>query len=679
MRITIVLALGVCCAGAAWAQRGNLNATLPGFDPGAIDRSTSPCTNFYQYACGTWLKNNPIPSDQASWGRFDELQEHNREVLHQIAEKDSQPAPSRTAIEQKVGDYWAACMDEARINSLGTGPLKDELARIAAINGKADLAVEVARLHSIGVNTLFNLSSGQDFKDSTEVIAQADQGGLGLPERDYYFKEDDKSKEIRREYLKHLAAMFRLLGSPAAEADAKADVVMKFETALAKGSLDVTSRRDPSNVYHRMRLSQLESMDPAFDWPAYLKEVKAPPIRELNVAVPDFFKAMDGLLEVALATPQSAADLKTYLTWDYVHNQSPLLPAPFVNENFRFYRTVLTGTKEMRPRWKRCIQMEDAELGEALGQEYVNRTFGQEGKQRTLEMVHYLEQALGQDIQKLDWMSPVTRQRAMDKLHAITNKIGYPEKWKDYSTVIIRRDDAIGNSTRASQFEFHRDLNKIGKPVDRLEWQMTPPTVNAYYDPQMNNINFPAGILQPPFFTREGDDAANFGAIGAVIGHELTHGFDDQGRQFDAKGNLADWWTDADAKAFEQRSQCFVNEYGSFKVGDVNLNGKLTLGENTADNGGARVAYMALMDKLAGKPEQKIDGFTPQQRFFLGFGQIWCESTRPEAERLQATTDPHSLPQYRVNGTVSNMPEFSSAFGCKEGQPMVRAKACRVW
>jgi endothelin-converting enzyme/putative endopeptidase len=659
---------------AAWAQRGATINTLPGFDPGAIDHAVNPCANFYQYACGAWLKNNPIPSDQASWGRFDELQEHNREVLHDIAEKDSTPAGTRTPIEQKVGDYWAACMDETRINERGTEPLNPELARIAAIKTKADLSLEIARLHSIGVNVLFNLASGQDFKDSTEVIAQADQAGLGLPERDYYFKEDDKSKEIRREYVKHIASMFRLLGSSAAEADAKAEAAMRFETALAKGSLDVTSRRDPTKVYHRMPLSQLETLDPSFDWPVYLKEVKAPAIKELNVAVPDFFKAMDAEIKSA-----DNPNIKTYLVWHFVHNQAALLPAAFVNENFRFYRTVLTGTKEMRPRWKRCIQLEDYELGEALGQEYVNRTFGQEGKQRTLEMVRYLEEALGQDIQKLDWMSPVTKQRAMEKLHAITNKIGYPEKWKDYSSVTIARDDAIGNSRRANEFEFHRDLNKIGKPVDRLEWQMTPPTVNAYYDPQMNNINFPAGILQPPFFMRQGDDAVNFGAIGAVIGHELTHGFDDQGRQFDAKGNLADWWTEADGKAFEQRSECFVNQYGSFKAGDVNLNGKLTLGENTADNGGIRVAYMALMNKLKGAAGAKIDGFTPQQRFFLGFAQVWCENARPEQERLQATTDPHSLPQYRVNGTVSNQPEFSSAFGCKEGQPMVREKACRVW
>jgi endothelin-converting enzyme/putative endopeptidase len=660
---------------AAWGQRGSstLN-TLPGFDPGAIDHSASPCTNFYQYACGAWLKNNPIPSDQASWGRFDELQEHNREVLHEIAEKDAQPSSTRTPIEQKVGDYWAACMDEPRINARGTEPLQAELGRIAAIRSKTDLAVELARLHAIGINAFFNLSSGQDFKDSTEVIAQADQAGLGLPERDYYFKEDDRSKEIRKEYVKHVAAMFRLLGSSAAEAESKADAVMKLETALAKGSLDVTSRRDPAKVYHRMPLGEFEKMDPAFDWSAYLKEIKSPAIKELNVAVPEFFKAMDA----EIASPDSS-NVKTYLAWHYAHNQAPLLPAAFVNENFRFYRTVLTGTKEMRPRWKRCIQMEDIELGEALGQEYVNRTFGQEGKERTLQMVHYLEQALGQDIQKLDWMSPATRQRAVEKLHAITNKIGYPERWKDYSTVAIARDDAIGNSRRANAFEVHRDLNKIGKPVDRLEWQMTPPTVNAYYDPQMNNINFPAGILQPPFFMRQGDDAVNFGAIGSVIGHELTHGFDDQGRQFDAKGNLADWWTEADGKAFDQRSQCFVNQYGAYKVGDVNLNGKLTLGENTADNGGLRIAYMALMAKLAGAAGAKIDGFTPQQRFFLGFAQIWCENARPEQERLQATTDPHSLPQYRVNGTVSNQAEFSSAFGCKEGQPMVREKSCRVW
>ena len=667
----------VCLASAALAQRGtqssNLN-TLPGYDPGAIDHSASPCGNFYQFACGTWLKNNPIPPDQAAWGRFDELQEHNREILHQIAEKDAQPSPTRTSIEQKVGDFWAACMDETKIQSLGTEPLKQELARIAALRSRTDVAVEIGKLHEVQVNVLFNFASGQDFKDSTDVIGQADQAGLGLPERDYYFKEDDRSKEIRKEYVKHVAAMFRLTGSPAAEADTKAEAVMKFETALAKGSLDVTSRRDPAKVYHRMPLAKLQEMDPAFDWSAYLKEVKAPAIKDLNVAVPEYFKAMDDLLKAG-----ASADLKAYLAWHYVHNEAPLLPSAFVSENFRFYRTVLTGTKEMRPRWKRCIQMEDAEIGEALGQEYVNRTFGQEGKQRTLEMVNYLEQALGRDIQALDWMSPATKKRAMEKLNAITNKIGYPEKWKDYSSVAVTRDDAVGNFRRANAFEFHRDLNKIGKPVDRLEWQMTPPTVNAYYDPQMNNINFPAGILQPPFFMRQGDDAVNFGAIGAVIGHELTHGFDDQGRQFDAKGNLDDWWTQEDAKKFEQRAECFVNQYGGYKAGDVSLNGKLTLGENAADNGGLRIAFMALMAKLAGNTGDKIDGFTPQQRFFLGFAQVWCENARPEQERLQATTDPHSLPQYRVNGTVSNMGEFSSAFSCKEGQPMVREKACRVW
>jgi endothelin-converting enzyme/putative endopeptidase len=677
MGLTRFFSLFLWLTASALAQRGNQSATvnsLPGFDPGAIDSSVSPCTNFYQYACGTWLKNNPIPPDQSRWGRFDELQENNREVLHQIAEKDATPSPSRTPIEQKVGDYWGACMNESLIESLGTKPLQAELAFIAGIQDRSTLAQELGRLHAMGINVLFNFSSGQDFKNSNEVIAQADQGGLGLPERDYYFKDDDRSKEIRREYVKHVAAIFRLLGSAAQQADAQADVVMRLETALAKGSLDVTARRDPANVYHRMTLTQLQTLDPSFDWTAYLKEVKAPSIQELNVAVPDFFKAMEPLVK----SPASP-DVKTYFTWQYVHSQAPLLPSAFVAENFRFYRTVLTGTKEMRPRWKRCIQMEDAELGEALGQEYVSRTFGQEGKDRTLEMVHYIEQAMGQDLQKIDWMSAQTKQKAIEKLHAIANKIGYPEKWKDYSTVRISREDADGNSVRAIQFEFHRDLNKIGKPVDRLEWQMTPPTVNAYYDPQMNNINFPAGILQPPFFSREGDDAANFGAIGAVIGHELTHAFDDEGRQFDANGNLSDWWTAADAKAFDQRSQCFVNEYGSFKVGDVYQNGKLTLGENTADNGGIRIAYMALMDKLAGKPTTKVDGFTPQQRFFLGFGQIWCENARPEQERLQATTDPHSLPQYRVDGTVSNMSEFSSAFSCKEGQPMVREKACRVW
>lgn len=657
MKFTYFLLFAAACCGQELPS-----GTIAGFDPKAIDKSVNPCTDFYQYSCGTWLKDNPIPPDQAAWGRFSELAERNRTILKNILEK----APAGT----QLGDYYASCMDENAIERKGIAALKPELDRIAALSTPAEITAEIARLHSEGVDAFFGFGSGQDFKDSTEVIAQLDQSGLGLPERDYYLKDDPKSKEIRQKYVEHLRKMFALLGTK--DADAAAASVMALETALAKGSQDVVTRRDPSKIYHRMTVAEAAKLSPSFDWKAYFHDVRAPKFDVVNVVSPEFF----GAFEAALKSPQ----LKNYLTWHYVHAEAALLPKAVVDENFDFYGKTLTGSKELKARWKRCVAFTDNELGEALGRIYVEQTFGADGKERTLKMVHAIEQSLGADLQKLDWMTPETKVRAIEKLHAITNKIGYPEKWRDYSTVKIVRGDALGNSERASEFEFHRQLDKIGKPVDRLEWSMTPPTVNAYYDPQMNNINFPAGILQPPFFDKQMDDAVNFGAIGAVVGHELTHGFDDEGRQFDAKGNLRDWWTPKDADAFETRTQCIVDEYGGFVVdGDLKLNGKLTLGENTADNGGLRVAYAALMTSLAGKMPPKRDGLTAQQRFFLGWGQIWCENESKEIRRLQAQTNPHSLGSFRVNGTVSNSPEFAQAFGCKAGDAMVRPKACRVW
>lgn len=647
----------------------------PGFDLAAMDLAAQPCDNFFQYACGTWLKKNPIPPDRSRWGRFDELEERNLAILRDILEKNSKDDPARAAIDQKIGDYYASCMDEPAIDRKGTTPLEPELKRIGGIADLTALSDEVARLHVLGVNALFNFTSGQDAKDSTQVIGQADQGGLGLPDRDYYFKDDAKSVETRKRYAEHVQKMFELLGRPSDKAAGEAQAVMKIETALAKGALDRVSRRDPVKVYHKMTIQELGAINESFAWPKYFAGVGGPAIRSLNVAEPEFFKQMQTVLRAT-----SLDDWKTYLTWHLVHAEAPLLPAAFVNENFNFYGKLLTGAKELRPRWKRCVSFADNELGEALGRRYVEQTFGAEGKQRTLKMVRALETALGEDIQNLDWMTPATKQKAMEKLHAIANKIGYPEKWRDYSTVKIVRGDALGNSARASTFEFHRQLAKIGKPVDRLEWQMTPPTVNAYYDPQMNNINFPAGILQPPFYDNRADDAVNFGGIGAVIGHELTHGFDDEGRQFDPKGNLRDWWTERDAKEFEKRAGCIADEYSGFTaVDDLHLNGKLTLGENTADNGGVRIAYMALMNTLAGKTVPKIDGFTPAQRLFLGWGQIWCESNTPEIARLMAQTNPHSPGEYRVNGVLRNMPEFGQAFGCTLGQKMTPKDACRVW
>ena len=649
--------------------------STPGFDISALDKSVSPCVDFYQYSCGTWLKNNPIPPDQSSWGRFSELHERNQTILRAVLEKAEADTPTRNANDQKIGDYYASCMDEPGINRKGTEPLKPEIDRIAALKSTTELPAELVHLHSVGVDVFFQFGSGQDFKDSSQVIAQADQGGLGLPERDYYFKTDPTSVTIRQKYVAHLAKWFELLGVSPTAAAAKAKTIMALETALAKGSQDVVTRRDPSKIYHPMPVADLQKRTPDFSWSVYLTGTAAPKVESLNVVAPEFFDAFEAQIKSA-----SLDDIKTYLTWRYTDHEGPFLPTAFVNERFDFNGKVLTGAKELKPRWKRCVAMTDGDLGEALGKAFVEQTFGADGKERTLKMVHEIEQSMGADLKQLDWMTPETKAKAVEKLHAVANKIGYPDNWRDYSSVKIMRGDALGNTDRATIFEFHRQLNKIGKPVDRTEWGMTPPTVNAYYDPQMNNINFPAGILQPPFFDKKADDPVNYGAIGAVIGHELTHAFDDEGRQFDPQGNLKDWWTPKDADAFETRSQCLIDEYSKFiATGDVHINGKLTLGENTADNGGLRIAYMALMDALAGKTSPKIDGLTSQQRFFVAFGQIWCENQTDEVKRLQAQTNPHSIDKYRVNGVVSNMPEFRQAFACTEGQPMAPAKMCRVW
>jgi putative endopeptidase len=645
------------------------------FDINAIDRAADPCIDFYQYACGTWIKNNPIPNDQSRWGRFSELAERNREVLREILEEAAKPDPKRDQVTREIGDFYAACMDEKTIEAHGLDPLKPQLDRIRSLKDKAELAELVAHLQKEGMGSLFEFGSGQDFKDSTQVIAQLDQGGIGLPDRDFYFREDAKSAELRQQYVAHVQRMFELMGDKPEAAKANADTVMRIETALAKGSLDNVSRRDPEKVYHRLTKPELAALAPNFHWNDYFVAMSGPTFVTVNVAWPDFFKALNAELQTA-----SLDDWKTYLTWHLLHARATMLPSKFLQENFDFFGKTLTGAKEMRPRWKRCVDYTDAALGEALGQKFVERTFGKEGKARTLAMVDRLEKALGEDIQALPWMTAATKTKAAAKLAAIRNKIGYADHWRDYSSVTIKRDDALGNIARADRFEFQRQLNKIGKPVDRGDWDMTPPTVNAYYDPLMNDINFPAGILQPPFFDNDMDDAVNFGGIGMVIGHELTHGFDDQGSQFDAEGNLKDWWTPEDKKAFDEREACIAEEYSRFSVAPgINVNGKLTLGENTADNGGIRIAIMALETALANRMRPEIGGYTPEQRFFLAFGQIWCSNDRPEAERLQVQTDPHSPPRFRVNGVVQNSPEFQKAFSCKVGQPMAPPNACRVW
>ena len=644
---------------------------VPGFDVNALDQSANTCTDFYQFACGGWLARNPVPADRARWGRFDELAERNQAALRAILEK----AASSSA-DRQIGDYYTACMDEKSVESMGLRPVKATLDRIAGLKASADLAGEVARLHSQGVEVLFGLGAQQDFKDATRVIAGVDQGGLGLPDRDYYLKDEARFADVRKQYVPHIARMFELAGDGREAALEAARHVVKIETALARASLERVKRRDPANVYHMTRKADLVALTPAFGWDAYFAGVAAPPVAELNVAWPDFFKG----LQTVLADTDVAA-LKSYLRWHSLRAAAPLLPAAFVNENFAFYGKTLTGAKELRPRWKRCVELVDGHLGEALGQRYVEATFGAEGKERMSKLVAALERALEKDIRELPWMTEATRRQAQAKLAAITNKIGYPDRWRDYRMVKVARNDAMGNAERAEAFELRRQLAKIGQPVDRGEWLMTPPTVNAYYMPLQNNINFPAGILQPPFFERTMDDAVNFGAVGSVIGHELTHGFDDRGRKFAANGNLADWWTPEDATEFEKRAACFVDQYGAYTVagGEVKLNGKLTLGENTADNGGVRIAHMALMDTLAVAAAPLREGFTPEQRLFLAWGQIWCQNETEESARLRAQTDAHSPGRYRVNGVLSNMPEFQKAFACPAGSAMVRENACRVW
>ena len=640
-----------------------------------LDKTIDPCTDFYAYACSKWQQQNPIPSDRPSWGRFNELQERGEYIVRDILEKAGPSQSNRSPIEQKIGDYYASCMDESVVEKAGTKPLDENFQRIAALKSKQDLAREAVRLHREGVNALFSFGSQEDFKNSTMVIAQVDQGGLGLPDRDYYFKDDAKSADLRKKYVEHVAKMFQLLGDAPDKAAQEAKAVMDIETALAKNALDPTTRRDPAKIYHKMTNAELASLGPAFNWNLYLTEVGAPAISGLNVAEPDFVKGLDGVLNNT-----SVDDLKTYLRWQTLHTAAPFLPAAFVQENFNFFSKELQGTKELRPRWKRCVTYTNNDLGEAVGQKYVEQTFGAEGKARMLTMVEALEKALGQDIQALPWMGEETKKQAAVKLAAITNRIGYPDKWRDYSSLKIAAGDALGNSLRANEFEFQRQLNKIGKPVNKNDWPYPPTTVNASYNPLQNNITFPAAILQPPFFDKEADDAMNFGAIGAAIGHELTHGFDDEGSQFDAKGNLNDWWTADDKKKFEERTACIRDQYGDYvAVDDVKLNGKLTLGENTADNGGLRIAYMALMNTLAGKEPAPKDGFTAQQRFFLGFANIWCGQRTDAYTRMLATIDPHSPGRWRVNGTLSNMPEFRDAFQCKPNATMVRQNACRVW
>jgi len=647
------------------------------FDLSAIDKSVNPCENFYEYACGSWRKNNPIPGDQSRWGRFNELAEYNRQVLHEILEKTAHATGPRNAVDQKIGDFYGACMDEAAINAKGAAPLKPLMDRIASVTNKNQLIDTLAWLQNQGIGgILFAFGSSPDLHNASVEIANVFQSGLGLPDRDYYLKDDAKSQETRQKYVAHMTNMFVLLGDSPEAAAKEAQVVMDIETKLAQATMERVKVRDPKNRDHKMKVAELVALAPNLSLERYFQGTGAPAFTEVNVVPPDFFQAINQQIE---ATP--IADWKTYVRWHVASGAAAWLSEAFVKENFSF-QSYLSGQKELPVRWKRCVQITDRMLGEALGQDYVHDTFGKEGKDRMLKMVNALEGALGEDIRNLDWMTPETRKQAEAKLHLIANKIGYPENWRDYSTVTVTRNDFLADVRQAAAFEERRDLNKIGKALDKTEWGMTPPTVNAYYNPAENNINFPAGILQPPFFSQSVDDAVNFGGIGVVIGHELTHGFDDQGSKYDGNGNLSNWWTDADRKEFDKRTSCIADEYGSFTaVDDVHLNGRLTLGENTADNGGLHIALMALHKDMASNPKVKetIDGYTAEQRFFLGFAQVWCSNSTPESSRLLVKTDPHSPGEFRTNGTLQNSEDFAKAFGCKAGQKMVSANACHVW
>jgi putative endopeptidase len=674
-----VLAAILCLTGFGALLLASHVADTPsswGFASTNLDKSCKPCDDFYQFAMGGWMKNNPIPVDRPSWSTSAELQEKNQAELRQIVESSASAKAPRGSNQQKVGDFYASCMDASAIESAGIKPIAPQLDAINAMNDRNALLAEVAALHNWGIQALFDFSSTQDFADSTKVIGDADQGGLGMPDRDYYTRDDQRSKQLRTDYIAHVSKMFQLAGDPAEKATAEAQTVMNIETALAKASLTNVQLRDPKTNYHKLSTAELKQLTPDWSWDSFFADVHLPGLPETNIGQPDFFKEMDHQLT---ATPLS--DWKVYLRWHVIHDNAPALTDAFVQENFNFYGKRLSGTAELQPRWKRCVQSVNRNIGEALGQVYVEKYFPPEAKAHAREMVQNLISALRSDIPTLSWMSPETKKAAIEKLEAFNIKIGYPDKWRDYSKLNIEHGSYAVNLRRAATFENARELAKIGKPVDRNEWGMTPPTVNAYYNPTMNEIVFPAGILQPPFYDPKADDAVNYGGMGAVIGHEISHGFDDQGSQFDGKGNLRNWWTADDRKNFDDRATCVEKQFDAYEVEPgLHQNGKLVLGESIGDLGGLAISYAAYEKSLEGKPRPKdIVGFTPEQRFFLGWAQVWGTNQRPEAARLQANTNPHPLARFRGNGPLSDMAAFAQAWGCKKGDPMVREQACKIW
>ena len=649
----------------------------PSLDHTSMDTSVQPCEDFYRYSCGNWSKKNPIPADQASWDVYGKLAYDNERLLWGILDQAAKGGVGRGDSERKIGDYFQACMDEPAVERAGLQPIASALKRIAAIQSLADLAKAVTAGHADGTGsgTLFNISSDQDLENSQSVIAFANRGALGLPDRDYYTKTDAKSVEIRKKYVAHMASVFELLGDSAYNAASKARLVMAIETELASSMLTRVELRDPHKLLHKMDRKAFQALTPSFAWDGFFPALGLEGAQTMNVTEPAFYQALEKSLRA-----HKIADWRAFLRWNLIRDASPYLSSAFVNANFEFYSKYLRGVPEQQPRWRRCVRWTDRDLGEVLGQVFVAKTFTPETKARTVAMTKEIELAMENDLKQLPWMGDETRKRALEKLHSIVNKIGYPDKWRDYSALTISPTDFGGNVLRASQFEDRRQLAKIGKPLDRTEWGMTPPTVNAYYNPQMNDINFPAGVLQPPLFDSKLDESPNYGNTGSTIGHELTHGFDDEGRQFDAEGNLKDWWTAKDGAEFDRRAKCISDQYsGYIAVDDIHINGKLTLGEDVADLGGTMLAYYAWKHATEGTPQPTLDGLTPDQRYFVGMAQWACGEVRPEMKRERALTDPHSPLEYRVNGVVSNMPEFAHAYGCKAGQSMVRENACRVW
>jgi putative endopeptidase len=661
------------------AAKPKIDKNPPAFDVKNMDMSVKPSDDFFTYANGTWLKKTPIPPEESRWGSFNELIEKNNEALREVVEKAAKTKvdPKLTPEIQKVGDYYASGMDEKAIDVAKAKPLDEEFKRIDSIKDRNDLLKAIAHLHNIGVGAFFGFTSGQDDKNSAMVIGQAFQGGLGMPDRDYYTKEDDASKKLREQYIAHVTKMLTLLGESQSAAAEHAKKIMTLENALAVPSRTRVELRDPQKNYNKMTQAEMQQLMPDWNWADYFKEINLTEPGDVNVGQPDFFKAANGVFKNT-----SLDDWKTYLRWHLLKEAAPELSKEFVDENFKFFGNTLTGAKQLKPRWKRVVTSTDGALGEALGKLYVADYFPPESKARMIELVKNIQEAMADSIKSRDWMDDATKQEALKKLAAFTVKIGYPDKWRDYSTLKIDKGPYVLNAMRADMFEVERQLKKVGKPVDRTEWGMSPPTVNAYYNPNLNEIVFPAGILQPPFFNAKADDAINYGGIGAVIAHEISHGFDDQGRQYDATGNLRDWWTPESAAKYKERADKIVKQYAEYEpLPGMHINGELTLGENIADDGGVKLAYAALQKALAKNPqarEQKIDGFTPEQRFFLGWAQVWRANIRDEALKLRLNTDPHSPAKYRCNGPLSNTPEFQAAFGLPDNCPMVRPPDKRV-